>query len=155
MRCSLYIIKIFKSYFCQFAFFLFLLISYFLTPKRVFYGWFSILAIIFMVVFSLTLTCLARNIKEKVIIAKTYKSSILGIIATVLGLSVLQVCGIGAPICGASLGAGVISLFFPSFALGFFEEYSLYILIISIVLQIISLYFMKCFVKICKPKGRK
>ncbi len=108
-----------------------------------------------MVAFALTLTCLARNIKEKVVLAKTYKSSILGIIATALGLSVLQVCGVGAPVCGASIGAGIVSLFFPSFALNFFEKYSIYIIIGSIIIQIIALYYMRCFVKICKPKSDK
>ncbi len=152
MRCLPYVVKIFKSYFCQIAFLLFLVGSYFLIPKNVFYGWYNVLAGLFMVAFALTLTCLARNIKEKVILAKTYKSSILGIIATALGLSVLQVCGVGAPVCGASIGAGVVSLFFPSFALNFFEKYSLYIIIGLITIQIIALYYMKCFVKICGPQ---
>ena len=152
MRCVPYILKIFKSHLCQVAFFVYLIGSYFLIPKNVFYGWYNILVGAFMIFFALTLTCLTRNIKEKVVLAKTYKSSILGIIATALGLSVLQVCGVGAPVCGASVGASVLSLFFPSFALSFFERYSLYIVISSILFQIIALYYMRCFVKICRPQ---
>ena len=88
-----------------------------------------------------------RNVKEKVILAKTYKSSLIGILATAIGLSALQVCGVGAPVCGATIGAGFLSALFPGIFMRFLDNFAVYILIASILLQIISLYFMNCFKK--------
>lgn len=127
-----------------------LLISYFLIPKKVFYREYTIIAIIFMISFSLTLMCITRNIKEKIALARTYKSSVFGVIAVAIGLSALQVCGVGAPVCGAVVGAGVASVFFPTFLSTFFSKYSLVIVSSSIVFQISSLYFMNCFNEIKK-----
>lgn len=147
-----YILHIFKSHYCKTIFILSLIAGYFLVPEKVFYRWYTLLAIIFIIVFALTITCLIRNIKERFKDAKSQGKSLVGIISMVLGISALQVCGVGAPICGATVGAGIVSLIFPSFALGFLEKYSLWIIVFSIIFQLISLYFMKCYQKInCSP----
>lgn len=148
-----YIITILKSYYCKAVFLLALLASYFLIPEKVFYGFGYVLAIAFMFAFSLSVTCIIRNIKEKILLAKTYKYSIFHIILIALGLSAFQVCGIGAPVCGATVGIGVLSVIFPGVFIDFLGDYYEPIIIISIILQIIALYFMGCF-KLSKIKSK-
>lgn len=141
----MYIFYIFKSKYCLLFFSLSLLLGYILIPKTVFYGWYTILAITFMTLFALAVTCIIRNVKEKIIVVKTYKSSIIGIIAVAIGLVALQACGVGAPICGAAVGFGILSSIFPSVLLWKISKYAIYLLEISIVFQGVALYFMNCF----------
>jgi len=145
-----YLLFIFKSNYCKFLFFLFFIASYFVIPKHLFHGNLFVLALLFMVTISLTFTCLVRNTKEKIILAKTYKTSIIGLIATIIGVSALQVCGVGAPVCGASVGLGVVSLIFPSVVVGFMDDYAIYLVVFSILAQIASLYYLQCFKHMCR-----
>jgi hypothetical protein len=62
-----------------------------------------------------------------------------------LGVTALQVCGLGVPACGVSVGAGFVSLIFPGVVFNYLRDYSIFILIFSITIQIYSLYKMKCF----------
>ena len=143
-----YLFYIFKSKYCIIAFILILFLSHFLIPKTVFYGFYTILAIIFIISFSLTITCIIRNIKEKILLAKTYKSSIIGIIATALGLAALQVCGFGAPVCGAAVGLGILSSILPTAFMNIISKYVVQFLVISIIFQLVALYIMNCFKKL-------
>ncbi len=144
---KIYLLEVIKSSYCKLAFVVSLFVSYILIPPTVFNGVYSLVAVTFMVAFSLSIMCIVRNVKEKVLLARTYKSSLIGIIATALGISALQVCGVGAPVCGASIGLGVLSAIFPGFFVNFLEGYSIWILAATILLQVASLYFMKCFSK--------
>ncbi len=141
----IHLFKIFKSNYCKLVFTISLIISYFLIPNKVFHGIHNITAILFMIVFSLTITCMTYNIKERIKLARTYKNSILSIIATAIGLSALQVCGVGAPVCTATIGAGILALIFPVTFVEFLSDYSILIISISILFQLIALYFMNCF----------
>jgi len=140
-----YLVTILKSNYCKVVLLLALFVSYLLIPEKVFYGFGYVLAIIFMFAFSLSVTCIIRNIKEKVLLAKTYKHSVLHIILISLGLSALQVCGIGAPVCGVTAGIGVMSLVLPGVLIDFVGDYHIAIIVVSVLLQIVSLYFMGCF----------
>jgi hypothetical protein len=142
-----YLVKIFRSHYCKIVFIISLILAYFLVPQSVFYSWYSLLGVLYMTVFALTLTCIVRNIKEKILLAKTYQSSIIGVLAAALGMAALQVCGIGAPVCGAAISAGLLSVIFPSVFLSFLNKYALLIVVGSIILQGIALYFMNCFRK--------
>lgn len=142
-----YLVNTLKSKYCIAVFVFSMVLSYFLIPSHVFYSWYTALALLFMVLFSLTLTCIVRNIKERIVLAKTYKSSLVGIIAIGLGLGALQVCGFGAPVCGAAVGFGVLSFIFPAAFEHVFSEYAVDILVLSIAFQFIALYFMNCFKK--------
>lgn len=146
----MYLFRIFQSSYCRAVFIISLVGSYFLIPPTVFNGFHYIIAITFMVTFSLSMMCIIRSIKDKILLAKTYKGSIVSLIASILGLSAIQVCGVGAPICGASIGLGLISILFPKFFVDFLTEYSVVIIVISIILQIASLYYMRCFSKYTK-----
>jgi len=137
-------IDILISKYCLVVFILTFLASFFLIPWHVFISVYFPLAIAFMISFSMTLTCIIRIVKERINNARSYSSSIIGLIASVVGLSTLQVCGVGAPFCGATLGMAVVSIFFPNVALNIMDSYAIFFIIFSIVIQIIALYFMKC-----------
>jgi len=146
-----YLLEIFKSHYCKFVLLIALIGVYFLTPKKIFYGpYYTLLGILFIIMTSLTLTCFVRTIKDRVLSAKASGVSLLGILSIVFGFGALQACTVGAPVCGATIGGGVIALIFPGFAFNLMEKYSLWIILISIILQILALYFMKCFKFNCK-----
>ncbi len=141
----IYLFSLFKSKYCLIVFPLSLGLSYLMMPGKVFYSWYILVSVLFMLSFSLVVTCIIRNVKEKILLAKTYKSSIVGIVATALGLASLQVCGVGAPVCSAAVGAGILSSLFPTVFLNLMEKYALQFILASILFQLIALYFMNCF----------
>jgi len=141
----MYLLELFKSFYCKLVFFVSFVGAYFFVPKNLFKSWHLIFALAFIFLFSLVLTCIIRNIKEKIVLAKTYKNSVLAVAAAAVGLAALQVCGIGAPVCGASIGLGIVSAVFPGVFINFLSSYSIYIITISIIFQVFSLYFMNCF----------
>lgn len=152
-----YLFTVFKSKYCVIVFILALIASYFLIPKQVFYKWYTALALVFMLTISSTITCIVRNVKERIALSRTTETSILSIIATGIGITALQVCGVGAPVCGASLSMGFLSFLFPTVFTGFITRHATLIIGFSIALQIIALYFMNCFksVQALKPLEHK
>jgi len=146
-----YFLEIFKSHYCKFIFLIALIGVYFLTPKKIFYGpYYTLLGILFIIMTSLTLTCFVRSIKDRVFSAKANGASLLGILSMVFGFGALQACAIGAPVCGATIGGGVIALIVPGFAFNLIAKYSIWIVLVSIFIQFFALYYMKCFKSICK-----
>lgn len=137
-----FIIAVFESKICFFVFLISLVIGYFLTPKNVFYGFYTFLGIFYIIFFALVMTCMIRVIKEKVLNLKKAGASFFSIILSIFGFSALNVCGIGAPVCTSGITIGFASIF-PSFL----KEYSIYFLILSIVLQILAIIYMGCLKK--------
>ena len=152
---EVYLMRLFRSHYCKSVFLLSLILTSFLVPKKIFYGYYSIIGSLFILITSLTITCFIRNIKMKAFAAKESGASLVSIIMIVLGLGALQACTIGSPICGASIGAGFFALFFPSIAFNLIEENSILIVVISILIQILALYFMGCFKFSCKEVVKK
>ena len=109
-----------------------------------FYGWYNIIAYGFIFSTSLTITCIFRNTKERIKINKQNNKSLISIILSIFGIIATQVCGIGAPMCGAALGGSIGITFMPVFMQSFFQDYALYIIILAIVGQMYSLYALKC-----------
>ena len=142
------LIKILKSNYCKGVFLLSLILSYFLVPKHLVGFWWNLITITFMLLFSLNMTCMVRNIKERIKTAKTTTHSVINLIASGLGILALQVCGTSGYFCSASILMGVFSSVLLQFLLGFLKEYSLYIILATILLQFISLINMNCFKKI-------
>jgi hypothetical protein len=62
----------------------------------------------------------------------------------VFGILATQVCGIGAPMCGAGLAGSIGISFLPIAGQIFFEQYAIYIILIAIIGQFFSLYTLKC-----------
>lgn len=144
---KVYLLQVFQSHYCQFVFAASLVLGYFVVPKKIFYGYDTILGILFILSFALVMTCLVRQTKERVKIARTYSGAIIGIIATAIGLTALEACGIGAPVCGAMVGVGILSVILPVSAVDIIGRYAVLILIGSVTIQLIALYFMNCFKK--------
>lgn len=144
MKLPFVVVNLLNRY-CQVVFGLALIIGLLVTPRTALAGHYLFLSIPFIILFALTMTCSIRSIKEKVTVARYQHKSLLGIIASVVGLSAIQACGIGTPFCGASLGISVLSALFPSALVHALIEHSVAILAVSIVIQIISLYMMGCF----------
>ena len=136
--------KVFESNYCKIVFVLGLAISYLLIPKTVFKSQYLYLAIIYMILFSTILTCIVRTIKDRIKQARMYEKSLIGIIASGVGLATLQVCTLSIS-CSASLGLSILYLIFPQFIISFLTEYSQYILVISIIFQAIAIYLIGCF----------
>jgi hypothetical protein len=151
----MYLFKVMKSKYCKSVFLIALIGSYFLIPTTVFNGLYYIIAITFMVTFSLSVMCIVRSIKDRAELARKSKASLLSIIATALGLSALQVCGVSIPVCGASIGIGLLSVIFPQFFVDFLASYSPFIIGFSVVLQLIALYYMGCFIENQKKQEKK
>lgn len=141
------LVGIFRSKYCIIIFILSAILGYILVPKKIFSGAWIIIGIIYIILFSLVITCIARTIKEKVVNAKNTGASLISIIASIFGIGALQVCGIGAPVCGATIGVGIMSIIFPHTTITFFEQHHVGIIIISLILQIVALYYMGCFKK--------
>ncbi|MEM3374466.1 MAG: hypothetical protein QXE31_04560 [Candidatus Woesearchaeota archaeon] len=141
-----FIYAVFESNICKIVFLISLLIGYFLTPKRIFYGVYTLLGIFYIILFAMVMTCMVRVIKEKVINLKHTGASFFSIILSLFGFGALNMCGIGAPVCTAGISIGVASLF-PGFFHDFFHNYGILVLVISIILQIIALLYMGCFKK--------
>ncbi len=140
-----YFIEIFRSNYCKFVFLLSVVFISFLTPKKIFYGYYAVLGVLFIFVASLTLTCLVRTIKERVYSAKASGASLVSILSIIFGFGALQACTIGAPVCGAMAGGGIIALIIPGFAFNLIEKYSIWVIVFSILIQFFALYFMNCF----------
>lgn len=119
--------------------------SYFLIPQKVFYDGYVPLALGFMLTFALTFTCLFKNLKERIFSAGMGRNSLIGAIATVVGFSALQACGIGIPVCGATLGFTLLATLLPSFFLNLLMEYAVPLVVVSIAVQLAALYSMNCF----------
>lgn len=138
------IINLFKSNYCKTVFFISVFLGYIMLPKNAFHGWMGFLAYIFIGSFALTMTCLVGNIKERIKNAKAYQGSIIGLIASSLGIVALQVCGSNGLFCGASILSGFLSSLLPHFLFSFFETYGHLIIVASILMQIYSLFRMRC-----------
>lgn len=145
--------KMFFSHYCKVVWLLSLLAAYFTIPQHLFSTKYFPLAILFMFGFATMMTCLVRNVKEKVVLAKSYKSSIWGIIASVFGLTALQLCGLGNVFCGGSIFLGILSAVFPGAAVNLLGEYAVEIIIFSILMQFFSIWQMGCFKS--KPKANQ
>lgn len=136
--------QIFKSKYCVFIFILSLLTVGILAPKQIFHNN-NLIGLIFIISTSLLITCLIRNLKEKAYSAKINGASVLGILSIILGFGALEACVMSAPVCGAYIGTGFLALFFPNFALTFFEKYNTSVILLSFIIQFFALYQMKCF----------
>lgn len=142
-----FLYNIFKSKYCIVIFIMGILLGYFLTPKQIFNGFYSVLGVLYITSFAIVLSCIVRIVKEKMVVLRKVGGSASFIVGSILGIGAMQVCGVGAPICGATIGAGIFSIFFPQSSMMFLTEYAVSIIIASILLQISSLYFMGCFRK--------
>ncbi|RLI99174.1 MAG: hypothetical protein DRP06_04065 [Candidatus Aenigmatarchaeota archaeon] len=137
------VIQIFKSHYYKLIFVISLFLVSFLVPNKIFYGYYYLIEILFIILTSLTTTCFVRGIKEKAYSAKSNGASLVGILSIIFGFGVLQACVIGSPVCGATIGTGMVALIFPAF--NFIKVCGILVIISSIFVQVLTLYSMNCF----------
>jgi hypothetical protein len=80
----------------------------------------------------------------RVKIASPAGGSVLGILSMVLGISTLQVCGLGLPSCGMAIGLGFGISLFPGFLTIIVRQHAVLLVATSIILQIVSLFLLRC-----------
>jgi hypothetical protein len=147
-----FIMNMLRSKYCLIVLLLGLAGGYYFVPKKIFNGIWFVVGIVYIIVFAFVVACMVRVVKERAVNMKNTGASLISVIATVIGIGAMQTCGIGAPICGATVGIGVFSLFFPNISTSFFNEYAMHIVVVSIAIQLLALYFMSCFKKCLSNK---
>ena len=145
-RCPL-ACQVLDSPYCKIVFIISLILGYFLIPQGVLHSQYVYLALPFLILFALTMSCTVRNVKDKLLANRHRGGSIVSLIANVVGLSVLQVCTLGGPFCGVSVGLSVISTIFPQLLVNWLADYSVVFLLLAIILQVLSLWQMGCWKK--------
>jgi hypothetical protein len=123
---------------CKLVFALALALGFLLVPKSVLEQHF-VLSVIFFFTFALTLACVAYAAKENAKHAKG--TGTLSVAASAIGLVALSACG--AVACG-TIGIGIFSLALPIATVHFFAQYGVYLVAASIVVQVFSLWKMRC-----------
>lgn len=140
-----YLFSIFESNYCRLVFVLSLFGIFAMMPRGIFHGRYMTIGFLFLATASLTFTCIIKNIHERIKLARGVEQSFAVAILTGIGIISLQFCGMGAPICGATIGMGAVSLILPGISISFFSRYAPVILVFVIILQLFSLYSMNCF----------
>jgi len=115
-------------------------VGYLFILKSGFESGYAWLAIPFIVFFALLTFCMLRNFKSNF----KNKGSKKGFFASILGFGALQVCGLSAYACSTALGFTVLATILPHSVLNIFQQYSIQIILVSIVFQIYALYQLKC-----------
>jgi hypothetical protein len=137
----------------------------------------AVLGVVYSLLFALLMTCLFKTLWEKIKellehkkphaflgesreqfrrgerlkAVKTFAVGLLKflvVFAGILGLGAAQFCVFGSPVCGVSVGAGLIMAIFPSAAVHLLVEYAKWIIAGAILLQILGLYLMGCFKRV-------
>jgi hypothetical protein len=142
---NIYLLKLLHSNYCKIVFVLSFWGAYYLLPGEVYHSVNGFVAMFYLLLFAFLMTCVVRNVKERAILAHRNKASILGIAAASLGFVAFHVCGIAAPVCGASAALGIAALAFPAFVHNFLLDNGYLVIYTSIVIQIAVLLYMGCF----------
>lgn len=137
-------VRLLKSPYCIGVFTLAFVATLLTLPKHIFTGWYFYLGIVFTTLFALSMTCIVHSLKEQVQIARANGAGMVSVLAAVVGFSAMQVCGVGAHLCGAALGGALLASILPASALHLMTEYAVAVIIGAIVMQIGVLYSMKC-----------
>jgi len=135
--------ELLKSNYCRAIFVISVIVSYFLLPDFIFMGWLSLLAVLFMLIFSVSMTCMVRGIKDTLANTKKTSTSVLSLISMLFGFSAFHACTIGAPLC-VTAGLGLLVVALPGFMVDVLSTYGVIIIVVSMVIQILVLYWMGC-----------
>jgi hypothetical protein len=147
---KIFLFKVLESKYCLISFTLGLILGYLIVPHRIFTGFYTFLGVIYILMFAIVLMCIVRTIKDRITNEKQTGATTLSVIASLLGIGALQACGIGAPVCGATVGVGILSVFFPQSAFAVLEKYAVHVIILSLILQIVAIFYMGCFRSVMK-----
>lgn len=119
-------------------------IGYLLTPSDIIHSRLAPVGYVFSIVFATTSVCALSSIKVNFQRQRLAGKSYLGIVVSIFGLVGLQACGIGGAFCGVTTGMSIISVIFPAFMVSTLHTYGIYIVVISVIAQILFLYHSGC-----------
>ncbi len=139
--------KLFNTPFSIIVFTVVFIVSLFVLPEHIRTGQYFWLGVLFITLFSLNMTCIVKTMRERAKIAKAQGAGVVGIIATAVGFTALQMCGVGGPLCGALFGSIAFASILPAGSLHYFTSYAVYIVVGAIVVQIVSLWYLGCLKK--------
>ena len=140
-----YILKLISSPQCIVVAAVSFSLAYILLPVSAFTQAEAVLASAYLLLFSSSTACLVRNLKGRVMAARSMGGSVAYVVSGSLGFTALQACGGSAPTCASGLGVGVLSLVLPQYAVQVSQEYGSILLVVSIVFQAAALLHMGCF----------
>lgn len=143
----IFLFEIFKRKRCRIVALIAAALITLIVPKDIFKGWLILLGVPFIILSSMVVACVVRLLKERIDLSKESGASFLAILATVFGFIALHMCTLGSMVCGATLSFSVVAFILPEYLFHKMSQYPIYVLIFSILLQIISLYLMNCFKK--------
>ncbi len=138
---------LFNSLFSVIIFTLVFIVSLFVLPSHILSGTYFWLGVVFVLLFSLNMTCLANTMRMRANMARAKGAGAVGVMATAVGFTALQMCGIGGPLCGALFGGVLFVSVLPAGAMPYLTSYAVHIVVIAILIQAVSLWYMKCFRK--------
>jgi hypothetical protein len=142
--------EVLESKYCWIVIGISLILSYFLIIRKftVFTNFWSILlSIIYVATFTISNTCLIKEIKETIKSEiKSGANTILSILGSVLGFGAVQLCTVSGT-CSINIVTSLLFSLLPTSLSLFFTKNGIWILLFADILLIISIYRMNCFKK--------
>lgn len=137
------------------AFVLAIIVGYFLVPQIVMKEY-LVLSLGFLLTFAMSMACLSCALAEKFHAVKGKlvfgngnfvedATATFSLIASLLGFVALEACGMAFS-CSAA-GIGILSIVVPGFAMHYVSEFAVYVVAISIAVQLGGMLSMGCFRK--------
>ena len=130
-----YFFSMFKSWYCDLSFLVFFVLLLLFLPAAILQGY----------------SCIAtdsldslQQIRKRILYPELHRQHVQRHILKMF----IQLCTVGLPFCSATIGLAVISSIFPVFLLDYLYEYPYIIIGISFLIQLYSLYTMKCFKRV-------
>lgn len=142
--------EIFKSKYCWLVIFISAILGYFLVIKKLtsFTSFWSILlSVFYIILFSISNSCLVRLIKERVKDSvKIGASGFFSILGSILGLGAVQLCTVSGT-CGMTLFTSLLFTILPTSIGMLLMRNGVWILLFSNLLLLYSIFKMNCFKK--------
>ena len=123
------------------------LLGLFILPTHIRSGEYFYLGIIFVSLFALNMTCVVHTMRARAKVARASGAGVVGVVTTAVGFTALQMCGVGGPLCGALFGSIVFASILPAGSLGLVTHYAVEIVLVAIVIQAVSLWYLGCLKK--------
>ena len=146
------IYEVLKSKYCWIVIFISVILGYFLIIKKftLFTSFWSIFfSILYIVLFAISNSCLIKELKERIKGNFKTGNSILSILGSILGIGAIQLCTVSGT-CSINIVTSLLLSIFPTSLGFFFIKNGIWILIISNILLLISIFKLGCFKKEAK-----
>lgn len=116
-------------------------IGYLLMPEHIAPGYLPLI-VAFVLTFATTMTISIKVAKEQ--FKEHHGQSAISVLSSFVGIVAINTCS-AALACGTIM-ASLIAVLLPSFAVPFMAEFGIYVVLLSMLLQLIGLYRMRSIV---------